>query len=253
VALLPVFNEQRVLKDVLGRVRRRVDLMVCVNDASTDASARVLLDFARTRRGVFVIDLPENRGMAGALKAGFRFVLHLAGKGIVKGDDVVVMLDADGQHEPEYIPGALTHMRAGGFDVSLMRRDLSNYPVYKVLGNRFLTLVNSVLSGVRYHDVECGFRFMKVKVLPDLLRYYTGSRYSCAQEIALLTARLGFRVDNAFPIRIPFYRHGATFWDGFIVLAMSLYTWTRWFLRLPVATREEPGLMERAFRHRRRR
>ncbi len=235
IALLPVYNEERVLKDVLRRVGRQVDLMVCVNDASRDSSLSILKTFARGRKNFFLLDLPRNRGMAGALKAGFRFVLHLEGKGIVRDDDIVVMMDTDGQHEPEYVPKALKHMLNGGFDVALMRRDFTNYPRYKIWGNRFLTRVNSVLSGVCYHDVECGFRLMKVKVIPGLLRYYTGSRYSCAQEIALLTARQGWRVDNTFPIRIPFYRHGATFWDGFVVLAMSLYTFFRWLFRLPVS------------------
>lgn len=248
VALVPVFNEEKVLKDVLVRIRRQVDLIVCVNDASTDSSLSILESFARGKRDVFIVDLPVNRGMAGALKVGFRFILFLEGKGILRGDDFVVMLDADGQHEPEYIPKALAHMQRGGFDVTLMRRDLSNYPLYKVLGNGFLTAVNSLLSGVSYHDVECGFRILKVKSLGGILRYYTGSRYSCAQEIALLTARQGLKVDNTFLIRIPFYRHGATFWDGFVVLAMSVYTFLRWVLRRPVRSAAEPELMVKSWR-----
>jgi hypothetical protein len=68
---------------------------------------------------------------------------------------------------------------------------------------------------------------MRARVLPGLLDYFTGWRYSCAQEIAIITALSGFRVDNNFRVKIAYYRPGTTIRDGFIVLFMSFYTWLR--------------------------
>lgn len=247
IVLLPVYNEVHGLGEMLARVWKQADAVVCVNDASTDRSLEVMRRFARGRKGFYFVDLPRNKGMAGALKAGFRFVLHLVGRGVFSGDDVLVMMDADGQHEPEYIPAALKHMRNGGFDVILLRRNLAKYPRYKVWGNRFLTALNSLMSGVRYHDVECGYRLMKVKVLPEILRYYKGIDYSCAQEIAFLTVRQGFKVDNTFSIDIPFYRQGATFWDGFTVLGIGVLTVFRWLLGLQVAQEDVSEFCEKNY------
>lgn len=232
LVVLPVYNEAKHLPGILARISPRVDLMVCVNDGSRDQSPQILEAFARTRKDFFVVHLPKNRGMAGALKAGFLFVLFLQRKGLVGGEDVVVTIDADGQHKPEYIPAIVSYMRRKGADVVLTRRDFSVYPLYKVWGNRFLSWTNSILSGMGYHDVESGLRLLKVKTLAPILKYYTGLKYSCAQEIALVSARSGFKIDNDFTVKIAYYRAGTTLWDGFIVLALSFLAFGRWKFKI---------------------
>jgi glycosyltransferase involved in cell wall biosynthesis len=229
-AVIPVYNEGKTLAGILSRVAARVDYLVCVNDGSTDNSLQVLQNFARKRKGTFIVDLPHNTGMAGAIKNGFLFVLYLMRQKWMGPEDVVVTIDADGQHKPEYIRSILPYMAQKKADVVLTRRDFSVYPLYKVLGNRFLTFTNSVLSGMRYRDVESGLRFLKAKTLEPILEYYTGIQYSCAQEIALITARSGFKVDNHYLVKIAYYRAGTTFWDGFIVLFLSFLAFGRMVL-----------------------
>jgi len=231
LVVLPIHNEERTLADILRRVAPHCDGMILVNDASTDGCRAILDRFSKGKREVYRIDLQRNRGMAGALEEGFLKVLELARKGRVGPDDLVVTLDADGQHKPEYIPRLVAHLRAKRADVALTRRDFSLYPLYKVLGNRFLTFTNSILSGMEYRDVESGMRALKVRTLPTILRYYTGMKYSCAQEIALISARSGFRIDNDFQVEIAYYRPGTTLLDGFIVLGMSLLAFLRWRFR----------------------
>lgn len=231
-AVVPIFNEARTLENILGRIYPRADILICVNDGSADDSLGIMRRFAAKRRNVFIVNLPANRGMAGALRQGFLFVLLLQDKRIVREEDIVVTIDADGQHKPEYIPEIIHYMARKNADVVLTRRNFSLYPAYKIVGNRFLTWTNSLLSGMKYHDVESGLRFLKVKVLRPILEYYTGVRYSCAQEIALLSARAGFRIDNEFKVDIAYYRPGTTVWDGFIVLFMSLLAFGRRLLHL---------------------
>jgi glycosyltransferase involved in cell wall biosynthesis len=246
IAVLPIYNEARTLEDVLRRVSRWADLLVLVNDGSKDETARILGRFARSRRGAYRVTLPLNRGMAAALEAGFRCVLYLRETGAVTDQDVVVTLDADGQHQPEYLPEGRRRLIEGGLDVLLTRRDFSVYPFYKKLGNRFLTLTNSILSGYPYRDVESGMRFLKVSALEPILRYYTGFRYSCAQEIALLSALQGLRVSNDFLVKIAYYRPGTTIKDGFIVLALSVMAFARWCLKTPPAKPGDRAIFERA-------
>lgn len=227
VALVPIHNEAPTVLGVLTEVHRRVDRIIAVDDGSTDDTPTLLRDWARGRKGVTILRLRRNVGMAGALKEGFRFAERALRRGALRPDDVIVNIDADGQHRPEYIPRVARLMERGRWDVMLTRRDFSKYPVYKRIGNRLLTWFSSRLSGHPYRDVESGFRFIRARVLPDLLDYFSGWRYSCAQEIALITARTGWRVNNDARVSIAYYRPGTKIRDGFIVAGMALYTWLR--------------------------
>ena len=245
--VLPIYNEERTLENILSRLSPRVDALICVNDGSLDGSLGILRRFAQKRKGTFIIDQPQNSGMAGALKAGFLFVLFLESLGEAGPEDIVVTIDADGQHKPEYIPEIVRYFSKKKVDVVLTRRDFSVYPTYKKLGNRFLTWSNSVLSGLKYKDVESGLRFLKVKTLGPILSYYTGVKYSCAQEIALITARSGFKIDNDFVVRIAYYRAGTTVWDGFIVLFFSFLAFGRWVFGLSKKVEWDRARVEAAY------
>jgi glycosyltransferase involved in cell wall biosynthesis len=247
IVVLPVYNEAKNLPALLPRLFPTADVLIFVNDGSKDESLKVLKSFAKGRKGSYVVDLPKNSGMAGALKAGFLFTLYLRRLSVVGPEDIVVTIDADGQHKPEYIPKIAQYMARRKADVVLTRRDFSVYPLYKILGNRFLTWTNSILSGVAYRDVESGLRLLKVKTLEPILRYYTGVKYSCAQEIALISARSGFRIDNDFLVEIAYYRPGTTFWDGFIVLGMSFLTFGKWAFRLSKPVLDDTELNQTAF------
>jgi glycosyltransferase involved in cell wall biosynthesis len=252
IVVLPIHNEEKTLADILARIDPQADLIVCVNDGSRDQSGEILNRFARKRRNTYIVELPANQGMAGALKAGFLFTLYLTRKGIAKEEDVVVTIDADGQHKPEYIRPIVRYLIRKKADVVLTRRNFSAYPRYKVWGNRFLTWTNSLLSGKKYRDVESGLRFLKVKTLKNILRYYTGVKYSCAQEIALISARSGFIIDNNFQVDIAYYRPGTTVWDGFIVLFFSWMAFVRCVFRIASKLETDTPLMDITFSRSRR-
>ena len=206
IALIPVYNEEPTLEQVLAAVTPRVDLLLVVDDGSSDGSPELVRGWARRHQHVELLRLPENRGMSSALRAGFAELAGRLGRAELHPDDLLFNLDADGQHDPRKLDALVDYIEQGGLDVALTRRDFSCYPRYKRLGNSLMSLWGSLLSGFRYHDIESGFRGLRLRVLPPLLEYYTGYRYSCAQEIAILTARLRFRVDNSFPTPIALYR-----------------------------------------------
>jgi glycosyltransferase involved in cell wall biosynthesis len=247
IAIVPVFNEEKTLHDVLARVRKQVDFLICVNDGSADSSLRILLKFSREFKKTFIVDLPLNVGMAGALKQGFLFALYLERRKMITANDVVVTIDADGQHKPEYIRKLVKYLERKRVDVVLTRRNFAVYPLYKVLGNKFLTWTNSALAGFKYRDVESGLRLLRVSVLGKILAYYTGVKYSCAQEIALICAREGLRIDNDYSVDIAYYRAGTTIWDGFIVLALSFYTYIRLVFKIKEGRNDDLTLMKTSF------
>ncbi len=231
IALMPAYNEADGIAALLDRIAPHVDAFIIVDDCSKDATVAIIQEWRRNNAPVYLIALPKNVGASGALKAGYLFVTHLLAQGALAPDDVIMEIDADGQHDPRYIPD-LRNQFAPGVDVVLARRDFSVYPRYKRIGNWGLTLIASVLSGFRYHDVESNYRFTRARVFPHLLEYFSGYRYSGAFEVGIILAALGYRLHNDFVIAVPFYREGARASDGLHVLGMGLRAWARVRLRI---------------------
>lgn len=239
IVVIPQYNEERTIIGVLERTQPYADLIVVVNDGSTDQSGSLVRQWANDHPGIALLTLDRNQGMSGALLIGFSYVMRLAAVGYVQADDVVINIDADGQHLPEEIPVALAAMEASGADVLLGRRNLAGYPWFKWVGNWGLSLWASLLTGYRYYDVECGFRLMRVEVLEDVLPFFAGKRYGCAQELGIITARRGWKINNRFPTRIAYYRAGARVRDGLTNLWMGLRAFIRVTINRPSRISEQ--------------
>src|SRR6201996_3386707 len=107
VIVMPTYNERQNLEIITGRVRESVpdaDLLV-VDDNSPDGTGDLADKLAETDRHVQVMHRTEKAGLGRAYVAGFSWALE-------HGYDVIVEMDADGSHQPEYLPslvGALAH------------------------------------------------------------------------------------------------------------------------------------------------
>src|SRR5512143_2222572 len=88
------YNEEACIDKVIQRVKRAVPeaFIAVINDGSIDQTSAI----AR-QTGVYVIDLPFNLGIGGAMQTGLKL-------GLVLGSDYIVRMDGDGQHMPEGIP-----------------------------------------------------------------------------------------------------------------------------------------------------
>lgn len=248
ILLMPAYNEERTILDVLERAYPHVDMMIIVNDGSTDRTAMLVNSWAEAHHATQLLTLPQNQGMSGALLVGFAYIWKLVQDGALSPDDVLINIDADGQHLPEEIPLAMEALEQTGVDVLLGRRSLQHYPWFKHVGNWGLSLWASLLTGFRYHDVECGFRLMRLAALDDLIAYFTGRRYGCAQEIGIITARRGWKIHNSFPTEISYYRHGARVRDGVVNLVMGLLAFLRVTFRIRHASHERVGQVLRQIR-----
>lgn len=152
VVVIPAFNEEQVIGSVIADVRDRYQLPVwVVDDASTDNTVAVAL-----ASGAEVLRLPAQLGAWGATQTGLRYALR-------RGFDVVISMDADGQHEAESIPALLAPVIEDRADVvigactergSLMRR------IAWVMMKR--------TSGLSLEDVTSGFRIYNRKAIRQL-------------------------------------------------------------------------------------
>jgi glycosyltransferase involved in cell wall biosynthesis len=181
-AVIPAYNPGPAVIDVAFRASLHLapERVLVVNDGSTDGS----LAHARAR-GVRVIDHPVNRGKGAALATGFAAAL-------AEGASGVLTLDADGQHDPDWIPGFLE--AAAGMDIVIgsRMRDPGTMPWLRVAVNRFTSRVVSGLSGIRVTDSQSGFRWIAAPVLRAVR--LESERFDAESEILIKAARLGFRV-----------------------------------------------------------
>ncbi len=197
VMVMPAHNEEQT---VGGAVRkcRKYGKVVVVDDASTDKTAQLA-----KKAGATVITHKVNRGLGGALRTGFAAALKTD-------SDVVITIDADGQHRPEEVPLFIKKIEEG-YDFVLGARDLSNYPRIKKFGNFFLNGMTNFISGTHLKDTESGFRAFKKSALAKL--DLKAERYEIAAEIVKEAGRNKLKSANV-PITIPIYVKGVGVADG---------------------------------------
>ena len=204
VAVVPVFNEaERALAVLDGLHARGISPIYIVNDGSTDGSGALIDEWVARHGGARAIHLPENRGKSAALRAVWDALRVEVDAGRLAPDAWVLGVDGGGQHDLRYIDDLIAHAEAHGLDAVIARRDLSYHGWYKRLGNLAMTVLGSLAAGQRLQDIECGYRLIRARALVDAQRFYRGHRYSEAVELVVVLARLGYRVDNTFEVRVP--------------------------------------------------
>lgn len=175
--VLPAFNEEQALPKLLPALDetlrgRGVEYrMVVVNDGSHDGTAAILERFAATLP-IDVITHPINRGLGETERDGFE---HVAAR--CAPEDVVVRVEGDATHGPEYI-FVLLEKLASGFDVVNTsrfqpgggQRGVSGYRAFvSRSANLFMRLMFPI-PGIR--DFSCGFRAYRGQVIRDAVRVF---------------------------------------------------------------------------------
>jgi len=210
LVIIPAHDEQESLPVTLDELRRAapgVDALV-VDDGSHDGTAEV----AR-RRGVVVVRHAVNLGVGGALQTGFRWAVE-------HGYDVGVQLDADGQHDPAYLPALLEPLRAGRCQVSIgsryVRRSGYRAPAARRLGMVLFSGLVSAVLGERITDTTSGFRAYARPVMEVCQHDFPRDFPDAPLLIAL--GRRGFRLEEV-PVEMRERQAGRSFYT----LGKSLY------------------------------
>jgi glycosyltransferase involved in cell wall biosynthesis len=227
IVILPVFNEARRVEGVLAELRDFAEHFIVIDDGSTDASYDILRAWSQDQPGVKLVRFPVNRGKAKALQCAFAWIVTLLRAGVIAAEDIIFTTDADGQIKSQDLSQALSYMQEHDLEALISRRDFSLYPAYKIAGNRLLSLNASLAAGRPLHDSECGLRLLRAGLVPRLLPFYTGVRYSAEQEISVILSRLGVKLDNEFTIALKFYHSNTTLKDFFLNLLLGQIAWLR--------------------------
>ena len=191
--IIPTYNNQGTLAQVLDRCLAVTSHVMVVNDGSTDHTAQLLEPYAQ--KGVVVIAYPRNRGKGYALRCGL-------GQARDMGYDYAVTLDADGQHFPEDVPLLLAPLETSQEPLLVVGARAFNadgMPQSNRWANRFSNFWFRVQTGIRLPDTQSGFRAYPLASLPPL-RYLT-RRYESELELLVWSAWRGVRL-KAVPVRV---------------------------------------------------
>jgi glycosyltransferase involved in cell wall biosynthesis len=156
VAIIPAYNEERFIGSVVLMTRRFASTVIVVDDGSIDATAEVA-----EAAGAKVFRHPNNRGKAQALNTGF-----LAARDYTP--DVVVTLDADGQHRPEELATVIQPVVRGEADLVIGSRYLKSscqVPRHRIWGHIFFNWLTKIASGVYASDSQSGFRAFSARAM----------------------------------------------------------------------------------------
>ena len=186
LVVIPAYNEQDCIADVVDDVLGAGHHCLVVDDGSRDATAAVA-----SAHGAAVVRLPINLGVGGALRTGFRYAVD-------HGFDVVVQVDADGQHVTEHIAHLVEALRTSDADMVVGSRFLGHgdYPMPFVRRSavRLLAAVIRSTGKARISDPTSGFRAIRRPLLDafaaDFPAHYLGDTF----EAVLVSARRGYRL-----------------------------------------------------------
>jgi len=174
IAALPAFNEETYLAKIIPLIKSCVDLVIVVDDGSTDATSAI-----SQQLGAYVIKHPENRGYGAALQTIFSTARELNA-------DALVIMDADGQHDPKDIEKILEPL-LNGADVVIGSRFLgklkNTIPRYRKFGMKILDTATSAAGVENGIDTQSGFRAYGKKAIKVI--NISGTGMSAGSEILI--------------------------------------------------------------------
>jgi len=194
--VIPVYNEESTIGEVIERVRR-VDLgtvekeIIVSNDGSSDRTWDIVCEYAERCPDVIAYDSPINLGKGAAVRLG----LHRAS------GDVVIIQDADLELDPAEYSSIIDPILSGRANVVYGSRFLSGanpVPLRTRLANQLLTMLTNVLFGGSLSDMETAYKAFKREVVSGLrLRC---ARFDFEPEITAQLLLAGHRIHQV-PIR----------------------------------------------------
>ena len=206
LVLMPAFNESDIVGGIVAEVRGYLPdaQVLVVDDGSADGTGRVAAE-----AGATVISLPFNMGYGVALQTGFKYALR-------KGVQSVALIDADGQHDPRYLPAVLEPVLDGECDVVIGSRFLepgSYKPrLFRRAGSRIFAAVASVLTRRRITDSTSGYQAFG----PAAIRFNASEGFPTDYpdaDLIVMMHRSGLRLREV-PVRMLESRGGQSMHDN---------------------------------------
>jgi glycosyltransferase involved in cell wall biosynthesis len=196
IAGMPAYNEGKYIGTMVLNTRQYVGEVIVVDDGSTDDTAKIA-----SLAGAEVVSHPRNKGYGAA-------ILSIFDEARKKDPDVLIILDADSQHNPGDIPRIIQPI-LDGYDVVIGTREkqADKIPFYRRFGQRVISRSVNILSKNHLSDSECGFRAFSRKAIASLNMQENGMAIS-AETVAEAVQR-NLKITQV-PVSVTYGKDGST-------------------------------------------
>jgi glycosyltransferase involved in cell wall biosynthesis len=188
IIIVPAYNEQAHLEGLLRSLiaaELGAEILV-IDDGSDDATAQIAEE-----AGARVLRHPFNLGYGAALQTGYKYALSV-------GADVLIQMDADGQHDPAQVPQLVAPLLAGSCDLVIGSRFLesSGYAMGRTrnLGRQVFRLLGRI-AGIQVTDPTSGFQALNRKTLELYAEEFFPHDYPDV-DVLVMAARRGIRIQE---------------------------------------------------------
>lgn len=182
--LIPAYNEQNHIGQLLDDVKKYADDILVVDDGSSDDTLAVV-----KKAGVEYIEHKVNKGKGASLSDGYRYVID-------KNYDYVLVMDGDAQHAPDDIAGFIKTAEETSVDIILGNRmeSTKDMPWLRFFTNRFMSWLISKVAGQSIYDSQCGFRLISIQVLKNI--EVESQNYDAESEFLIKASRAGYKISS---------------------------------------------------------
>jgi len=200
IVVLPAYNAEKTLEKTVREIPKEVvEEIILVDDESHDQTVKIARKLNLT-----VFRHHKNRGYGANQKTCYLLALK-------HHPDIVVMLHPDYQYDPKIIKYFVEFISEGRFDVMLGSRIRSRHealtggmPLYKYLGNRFLTIVENFISGYNLSEWHTGMRAYKREVLENIDFLKNSDDFLFDSQILFQIIEKGYRIGE-IPVPVRYF------------------------------------------------
>ncbi len=186
LALIPAYNEARHVAGVIAGAKAALPVLVVDDGSSDDTAAQA------EAAGATVLRQQPNQGKGAALRAGFRWA-------VLQGYDAIIMLDADGQHDPNEIPEFINRYNHLHTDLIIGSRSFSQMPLLRRTTNTIGRWLFSWAIGQPIPDNQSGYRLVSRRLMEATLESHE-SGFEFEVEMIVICVRRGYQL-GWVPIR----------------------------------------------------
>jgi len=186
-AIIPAYQDEKHIGDIVRRTRERLDRVLVVDDGSSDQTAQ-----RAHEAGAEVIVHDQNRGKGEAIKTGL-------GHWLDRQVTWVSLLDSDGQHLPEEIDRFLTAAASSTqptFLIGNRMNNLAGMPFFRRIVNHYMSGQISRACKQQIPDTQCGFRMLDHQLIPQLLSPESVRGFDYDTEMLIIASRKGYRIES---------------------------------------------------------
>lgn len=194
-AILPCYNEEKLISKTINTMNPIVDVIIPVDDASTDTTASILRSEKISNPLVHPVFLSINEGIGGAYIHGFDKALELNA-------DLVITMAGDAQCNPDYIPKMIETLLESKADYVKANRfvhlnELKQMPKFRRIGNTIITILTKFSSGYySIFDSQNGYGVFKRATIESLPIETIGKRYDYENTLLIALSIMGAKVKD---------------------------------------------------------